>query len=126
MFNKFENNKIGDVVIVSTGRYNLFSKGTITKINNRYVYVKFITEKGATFENKYLASSGKRCDSYASFSEYITQWNEKEFNNYNNMIICERNRMKNENIIKNMNIRNLTDEQLEQIVKIISPKEIDA
>lgn len=126
MFNKFENNKIGDIVIVSTGRYNLFSKGTITKINNRYVYVKFVTEKGGTFENKYLVSSGKRCDSFASYAEYIIQWDEKEFNNYNNMIIRERNRTKNENIIKNMILRNLSDEQLEQIVKIISPKEIDA
>lgn len=126
MFNKFENNKIGDIVIVSTGRFNLYSKGTITNINKRYVYVKYVTENGITSERRYLVSNGKLSDFYASYSEYIKQWNEEEYNQYNNSLIRERKRAENINIIKNMSVRNLTDEQLEQIVKIISPKEIDA
>lgn len=65
MFNKFENNKIGDIVIVSTGRFNLYSKGTITNINKRYVYVKYVTENGVTSERRYLVSSGKLSDFYA-------------------------------------------------------------
>lgn len=126
MFNKFENNKIGDIVIVSTGRFNLYSKGTITNINKRYVYVKYVTENDVTSERRYLVSSGKLSDFYASYSEYIKQWNEEEYNQYNNSLIRERKRAENINIIENMSVRNLTDEQLEQIVKIISPKEIDA
>lgn len=125
MFNKFENSKIGENVIVSTGRYELYSKGTITKINSRYVYVKFINERNVELEEKYLTSCGKKVETY-SYNEWIDCWNEKRYEEYNNSLLAERKRWNNENIIKNMVIRNLSDEQLEAIVKIISAKEENA
>lgn len=127
MFNIFDDSKVGDEVIVSTGPYDLYVKGTITKINKRYVYVKFISEHGSLEqENKYSVWNGKCLEKYALSFNFIRKWDETLFTNYNKPRIQERKRFKNEQIIRKINLNDLTDEQLEQIAKIIKPEEIDA